>query len=1017
MDEAKDGEEKQELRDVAKWVEYDEDTGASHSDFKGNGEFVTKQMELRPMTSDADVEKGADSSQTKGDDLNGFVSKAEGSPYKSRWGSSSGEAESPSALGLDASGMEEAMAHAEISDKKAPDDNDSTGETEYKPRWGSSTNTNESNGVDDDDSDDEVPFVDDLPVFADESNKALHLETKRLEKLRDEAEKSAKEHNDRVEIMTEHLQNVRQEIDHTNGLVAAKKKEIETEEHLMALAERESGINRSEIKKAEDSVRAERERFKTLQTQIHKANEEMEKLKLALNWNQEELEQWATAATKKEEDNLALQKYTRADEMKIKELALSIESLTKLSVEKQAQVENETTETQTRQVELDKTAESFKVQHTERRQLVKQWQETVESMRSRDKEISDISTKYAEAKRLRDDQLKLLAKNREVLALIDGDKDELLQEVDAAERLVQNKRQEQLAEQQSLQSLSDELEVLKHESAASATALQRLQAEYEGCENEFTRKKAQLVSFQDRCDDIKRRLDEEKKVTLSTEKATIQVEKYLAEREKELKQADAHLQSLKELMFKDSQHLAELRKQEGDLIAEIKNTQATAKNLSSQFKDLEAKRSKQQDIIYNAEFQLQQMERKVARGLGERSDEERKQLQARILELEKELEGHVQKKKSLSQQCKKVQVELQAWKRRKGACEKQHRDLQGQISEVELEISSCEMSLKQIVSNKEEAMVSHDVIRLDVRRLRDMLKNRAEEVFALEERREQLVLAMSERKEEIQVHAEVQTAQLRSAEDERHKSAVELGRREVALEKVKSKYEMLSKAHRSNSDDGEEHSQVYYLIMAAQKREELQREGDKLDANIRKKEKEMRAMEKTLAHLRERNTQFRLSFHKADMSSGPARELRTLEEKVRLSEQALFEQRKELRSLENESEDSGRRLQKISQQTIQLEAENEHMEVARQQAREEVESHQQSLKRCQSQSSTLSAKYRDSLPPVSEQLKSVQEQLFRVEVIEKHSGSILRMLTELGQEFPDLKKDITKDLASEGIEV
>ena len=35
---------------------------------------------------------------------------------------------------------------------------------------------------------------------------------------------------------------------------------------------------------------------------------------------------------------------------------------------------------------------------------------------------------------------------------------------------------------------------------------------------------------------------------------------------------------------------------------------------------------RQQELLYNAEFQIQQTERKVARGLGERSDEEKKSL-------------------------------------------------------------------------------------------------------------------------------------------------------------------------------------------------------------------------------------------------------------------------------------------------------------------------------------------------------------------------------------------------------
>lgn len=41
--------------------------------------------------------------------------------------------------------------------------------------------------------------------------------------------------------MEEHLKNVRQEVEHTNALMAAKKKEIATEEHLCALAAREAG--------------------------------------------------------------------------------------------------------------------------------------------------------------------------------------------------------------------------------------------------------------------------------------------------------------------------------------------------------------------------------------------------------------------------------------------------------------------------------------------------------------------------------------------------------------------------------------------------------------------------------------------------------------------------------------------------------------------------------------------------------------------------------------------------------
>jgi len=883
----------------------------------------------------------------------------------------------------------------------------------YTNHWGSSVEGGEG---EEDDEEEEIPFVDDLPVFADDTSKQLHQETKNLEKRRDEADIETRENGERVAIMTEHLKNVHQEVDYTNSLVASKNNEIQGEEHLQALAAREKGRYQQEIKGMGSTKLTEQEQLNLVQNSIFKANEEMDSFKLKMNWNQEELEQWALAARQKEEDNMALQKYTRADEVRIKDLTLQIENLTKLAVEKQSALENEATETQSRQIELDRTAEAFKILHTERQNLVKQWQEAIDVMRRRDVEINEIAEKFAEAKKIREAKFEVLEENRERLKMQETDNKEVEARIEQSERIVQAKRSEQMNIQGTQQKFKDELEVIKNELAASASSLLKKRQENVVSENELVETKEVLEKVRNRYLSTKEKVDKERVKTQKGEDLAISAEQAIVEREKDLKTAEKQVTALKQQMFRASQALFDLRQEEANHINEISGSQAASKTMLVRLSAFDTESMRQKELIYNAEFQIQQMERKVARGLGVRSDEEKRKLNAQIAELEVALNEKVEKRKMLTQQCRKVNNEYRAAVRTKKQCEEGKKELQGKIAETALENSSCEQTVKELVVVKEEVMVQNDIMRLDVKRLRDALNGKADQVFSLENRKQQLQLSMEERKQEISVHEEVRAAQLRAAEEEKHKNSVELGQRRSAVQKLKSKYETTV-----DSSADAEHSQAYYVIMAAQRREELQRQGDELDQDIRRREKEMKALEHTLNHLNVRNTEFRLSFHKADMNSADAEELRLLQEQSKISQDTLFRRKKDLQRLQTDYEEDMRRLEQVEQQTQRFEEQNQHLVNADNQVNVEINLQKESFEKAEAKIEKMSKKHRELWMQTAGEEDyepsddTLQEKAFKSEELEEAAGTILKTLSELSREFPEIYDTLKTALTKHGL--
>merc|ERR1712151_364854 len=202
-----------------------------------------------------------------------------------------------------------------------------------------------------------------------------------------------------------------------------------------------------------------------------------------------------------------------------------------------------------------------------------------------------------------------------------------------------------------------------------------------------------------------------------------------------------------------------------------------------------------------------------------------------------------------------------------------------------------------------------------------------------------------EREKEVEVHTEVLKTQLRAAQEERHKSAIELAERKSKIYNLKMKYEnVVSKVKKEEGE--EQHSQAHYVIKAAQEKEELQRKGDELDDKIRRAEREIRALENTLGHLVTRNQKFKENFINANaQNQSEVEEKQMLEEQSRAANEVLFKKKKMLSQLEREEKEDLKRYEELRGQHEGLGAHVNELAAARDTLAADIDSQRPKIER------------------------------------------------------------------------
>ncbi|ORX54759.1 hypothetical protein BCR36DRAFT_581646 [Piromyces finnis] len=732
---------------------------------------------------------------------------------------------------------------------------------------------------------------DSLPIFANAENKRLDAEIKANVATVADLNANIEDNESRINAMLIHMKNIKQELLHTQSVCDARNRNIETEDHLKQLAERQSGRLKVEMKNLETKISTLSDELNLVQNNIYRGNEKIDSLRTELKLGKEELDVWLHVQVEKEEDNIALLNYTKEDDAKIKELTLQIEKYMSDVQKKKSSLNNEITETKVSQIELENATLSFKKLYQERQNLLESWEKTIETMKKCDNDIKDLQAREEKYKNDIKSKQIIIDEKQKFLDSQNTNNEETDKKIQSYDRYLSKAKLELAELQKNYYNFQDEVEILKETLNDTSNTLNSKKTENRNLQGSIQKKYVQLDKEKENNSNAKEKLVEITNEKFTLEQKIDELERIYKKDEQKYKSLDKDIKILHDKHFKLNQQIFKQKQEEQVLNGEINGSEAILKNLSSQIHKLDQESLHKQTLLYNQEYQIQQLERKVRRILGERTDEEKEEYNKRIKELTEQLEENTKRCNILQTQYKHLQDELRKETKARETLNKDKSNIINEIENLELSNNRASDQLNARIKDKEEAIVDENLLRLELRKLKSYLNARADEVFSLENRQLQLQYALEERNNEINVHREMLELQVKEAEDERHIANTEYHERLNKLDKLKKRYEILI-THFPN--DEEEHSQAYYVIKAAQEREELQKKGDDYDNAIKKAEKEIKALENTLKLMNIKNEQYRQSISYGEITRKESEQKELLEQQYKAATEKYKEKRQEI---------------------------------------------------------------------------------------------------------------------------
>ncbi|XP_077294255.1 coiled-coil domain-containing protein 39-like [Arctopsyche grandis] len=698
-----------------------------------------------------------------------------------------------------------------------------------------------------------------IPV-ANEENKLLeqllNSRNKELQHLKEEIERQ----KIKDEELSYHKRNIQNEHKKNMQLLAVYKEELDKEENHNKLMSSELSKISQDIANFKKQSSEIDDRSERVQADIAKVLKKIELLRASVGEERGSLDEWRAALQRSENDITTFNSFSKEDNALINDLEIKRQRLKMEYDKKHHNLIELCGNLDAEEKSAERVSEQVAEALTRRRHIVSTWSEAIENLRQRDKNIKHMKQELQMYRDYADSRVAYAQEKQDFLNMQKANSAEAEKELMEVKATLTNKRQELKRIREIVKALESELICTKRELVNSSNELSNCRIDNKKLAKEIQTKEKNIEELNNQVKKYKEKLTE----LMTGSKTAMQ---RLNQLEEMFTQIIVETERTQHRLLSAQRQLAALKNEEDSCLVDIRGYKSSVVHLEGVQSKIQKELLMQEENLYNVvskrNYQLETALTRLGKLEGEPVDNvDYEMYKERAIHLKSVLEEKRATVQLLASQMTKLEGEHRLLIKNLSTRQKQYENLQDRLRGLMAETDGA--SAEQQVLQKSGRALRADLSGLQlqtthteqtVKKLCNKGDTVAKAHLDLNAAKFFTIQAVSERIVEAKERQAVILTHRRVLQEERGSLVASIKSEQTRLEQLKKRYEIYVSTL-GEDENGEALSVAYFKVKNAQEKSELQQEGDNLDADIKKGEQEIAALEATLQVVDATNRKF-----------------------------------------------------------------------------------------------------------------------------------------------------------------